>query len=126
MISTSNHPSHLTSKSQRSFSTPAPNNASSSATTSTSSSGLITSTFHIPPHEIQPRARPDSQGRANPFVNDICKTIMAKYGVTIELSVGKRTGVYTFLIRGKEDLVEKARREVGSKLYGTVSIIYSI
>lgn len=46
---------------------------------------------------------------------DICKEIMMKTGVTIEMSLAKDQTL-TVVVTGKEDQVKKARREVMTKL----------
>lgn len=46
---------------------------------------------------------------------DICKEIMSKTGVTIEMSLSKDQTL-TVVVTGKEDQVKKARREVMTKL----------
>ena len=57
-----------------------------------------------------------------PSISDICKSLMARRKVSVELSTNRRTGMVTFIIHGSSGDVLAAKRELLSKL--TINVFY--
>lgn len=96
---------------------PMPSNLIQQGRTSTQVPALksttITQIFRVPPEER--KYRDLNRGLEQVEQTKICADIMAKTGTHIEISNSK-DGTLTFLITGKEDAVQKAKRQIAAEL----------